>query len=942
MSSKTPNKAPPPAHMSRENPSESRLKTGWALQKQSAREGARLLGGLAWFSLAVRLARRELRSGISGFRIFLLCLAIGVAAIAAVGSLSQGIIAGLQADGRALLGGDLALQRIYEPIPSALTALLEEVGTRSRSAELRAMSRDEAGAATLVELKAVDGLYPLIGQVRFSAYLPPTQWQARNADYGPTSPQNQAKAGLGPEESSPAPPPVGATLPADLQPAFLLHQLLAPDANGVPGLVAEPLLLNRQNLALGAHITIGTQRYELRAVIAREPDRAGAGGFALGPRAMVALNTLTATGLVQPGSQIYWHDRLRVETSLGPDTGPVLAALQQRIRQDFPKPDWRWRDLQDATPRLKSFLDRLGQFLTLVGLTALVVGGVGVASAVRGFLDSRLANIATMKCLGAPYHVVMLTYFLQILVMALLAIGLGVILGAIAPLLLARLIPEEALPISAKFAFYPTALLQAGLFGLLTAFSFSLWPLGRAGQVPAGALFRDKIIPTKGRPSRFIIGIQFLAGLALAVMALAIHQDWRLSLGFVGGTLAAMALLLGLGRLIIFVVARLPRPSRPVVALALGNMHRPGNLTSLTILSLGLGLTVLVTMAQVEGNFARQIEAGRPQAAPSFFMLDIQQSQIHALREQSQRLGGAEGFAETPFLRGTIINIKGKDAQAALIDENEGWLLRGDRGVTYSALPPPGAQITAGTWWSSDYRGPLLVSVAQDMVDGFGVGLGDDITVRVLGRDLTAKIASIRQVDWSSMGMNFVLVFSPGLLDKAPHSYLATLKVPPAQENAAEKLLVGQFPNVSVVRISDTIASVNEILAKIGLAVRAAAAVTLLVGTLVLAGAIAAGQQRRIFDAVVLKVLGATRPMLWRSFLLEYCCLALASSMVAALAGTIASWAILVFVLKAEWVFLPLTVIKASFISLIAVILLGFIGDWRVLSKRPAPYLRHD
>ncbi|MFO1060932.1 MAG: ABC transporter permease [Dongiaceae bacterium] len=855
--------------------------------------------GAGW-GLSLRLARRELRGGIRGFRIFLACLMLGVATIAGVGSIAAAVRAGIAADARAVLGGDLELRLLYGPATPAQRDFLAARGALSETRELRAMARPAAPGAqaagakarpVLVELKAVDGAYPLYGA-------------------------------------------------ATLRPDGALGAALA-RRDGAWGAVADPALLQRLGLAVGDRIRVGSLDYRVAAALTREPDR-GTGIFNLGPRLMVAADSLAETGLIQPGSLVTYQYRLRLPP--GEAAGPVVDALKQA----FPGTPWRIRTLEDAAPGTKRFIDRTAMFLTLVGLSTLLVGGVGVANAVRAYLAGRGATIATLKCLGAPAALVRRTYLLLIMGLAAGGVVAGLLVGALAPLGLAGLL-DAALPVRLRLALYPMPLALAAGFGLLTALAFSLPALRRAGTVAPVRLFRGAVDLTTGPAAEradwrgLLWALPPVAG--LAALTVAGTGDWRMSAGFAGVALAALALFRGAAWGVAAAARRLNRPGRvrsAMLRLALANLYRPGAATGSAVLSLGIGLTVLVAIAVIEGDLSREISETLPKAAPSFYFLDIQPGQAAAFDAAVAGVPGAGALARVPMLRGRITAVAGVPADKLAPKPQAAWALQGDRGITWSATLPPGSRVVAGAWWPADYRGPPLVSLDAEVAEGLGVKPGDTLTVNVLGREITATVANLRRFDWLTLSINFVMVFSPGMLEGAPRTDIATVHADPAAETAIETAVTDRFPNISAIRVRDALAAIDAILGQVAGAVRATAAITLLAGVLVLGGAVIAGHHRRVHDAVVLKVLGATRPALALGFALEYGFLGLVTAALAALLGSVGAWLFVTRALEAPWAPLPGTVAATALVGLLVTLLLGFAGTWRALGEKAAPHLRNE
>ncbi len=843
--------------------------------------------------LALRLARRELRGGIKGFRIFVACLALGVGAIAAIGSLSDAIKAGLKADARIILGGDVELRMVHRPASAKARAYLAAQARLSATTEMRAMARQAAagpdGRRILVELKSVDSAYPLYGAM----------------------------------ELEPA---------ADLATALAVR-------DGMAGAAVDDGVLARLGVALGDVLRIGEADFRIRAVIRREPDR-GARAFTLGPRVMIGAPALAATGLVQPGSLIYHHYRARLAP--GADAAAWIAGLGDA----FPEAAWRVRDLAGAAPGLRRFLDRIGLYLTLVGLTALLVGGVGVAGAVKNYLDGRIATIATLKCLGAPAGLIFRVYFAQILAFAVVGIGVGVLLGAMTPAVFAWL-ASGALPVGARLGLYPGPLLLAVAFGLLTALVFSLWPLARARDVPAGSLFRDVVAPVRRRIRLSHFAVISAALAALVVLAVASAADRRLAMWFVVGAAGSFLIF----RLTAWLLARAARGAGrgaasaghyPGLRLGLANLHRPGAPTPSVVLSLGLGLTVLVAIALIHGNLTRQVAESMPATAPAYFFIDIQPDQAEAFDRTIAAIPGLSDLRRLPSLRARISRINGIPVVQARYARHVAWAVANERGLTYAATPPEGTRITAGAWWPEDYAGPPLISLDAHIAEGMGIGIGDTLTFNILGRQIEAEIANLRVIDWSTLGMNFTVIFAPGTLEAAPQTHIATVRAEPEAELAVFRAVTERFANVSAVRVRDALESVGALLGRIAVAVRVTAGITLLAGTLVLAGAVAAGHRRRVYDAVVLKVLGATRVRLLSAYLVEFGILGLATAAVAAALGTGAAWLVVTEIMRAPWIFLPEIVLSTAVACTLAILAFGFWGTWRALGQKAAPVLRND
>lgn len=834
-------------------------------------------------SLSFRYAVRDMRGAFASLRIVLLCLVLGVAAIAAVQVTSRSILSGIERDGRTILGGDVMVRNIYNPAtPDLMAWFAKRGGVMTETIETRAMlANTQTRDNTLVELKAVAAGYPLYGTFETDA-------------------GNDIQALL---------------------------------ADG--GIVLDPALAQKLNVTKGDTISLGGKSFTVRALIVREPDRASTSQFGLAPRAMIASGDLAATGLTQPGGMLYYYLRARLPA------GTALEATTKALKDEFKNVNWRITDADNASPRITSFLNRLMLFLTLVGLSALLIGGIGIGNGMRAHLETRLKTVAIFKTLGAPARFITRIYFWQVALIGTLGTLLGVAIGFGLPYLAMPLV-VEMLPFSVTPEIGFGGVMVPVAFGLLTCLVFSLWPLGQAVATSPLELFRAAISPRRERPAKFFRKATWAVGVVLAGLAIGTARDTRFAMWFVIGAIFCLFVFWALGWLVSRGAGRVRAPSHPALRLALRNLHRPGNATANTLVSLGLGLTVLMTITLIELNLRQGINNNLPEDAPSFFFLDIQGNQKDAFEKMLREQPTASTIVFSPNLRGRIVSVNDMPAAQALKDESERWLLQNDRGFTYVSDLPAHSEITAGEWWPQDYKGPPLVSVVDDVERGFGVKPGDSITVNILGRDITATIANVREVTWTNFTVNFAITFAPGTLEGAPHSWLATVVADPGQENEIQRNLGAAFPNVSMIRVSEAIEAVGGILGNMATAVRATALVAVVTGILVLAGSLAATRTQRLYDTVVLKVLGIRGRTLLSGFLLEFGLLGLLAGVVSLGLGTLISWAVLRQLIELPWQFYPWPAVLTGAAGLLLTIGIGWVVTGRTLSSPAAPYLRNE
>ena len=827
--------------------------------------------------LAWSIARRELRGGLRGFWVFLACLSLGVAAIAAVGTVRAAIQAGLTEQGAVLLGGDAQVEFTYRFASPEERAYLDSFATAvSEVVDFRSMA--VAGEArVLTQVKAVDGANPLIGAVQLDGDLP-------------------------------------------------LDQALTDR-----GAVMDPVLAAQMGLVAGDAFTLGTAEFTLRGLLLREPDSA-TGGFALAPRTMVRLEDLATSGLLAPGT--LYDSEYRMVLPAGTD----LAALQASTEAALADSGLRWSDSRRAAPGVEQFVERIGSFLILVGLAGLAVGGVGVASAVRAYLEGKIATIATLRTLGADGALIFTAYLMQIAVLVGLGVGLGLILGVGLPVGFSGLI-EAALPFQADIGLYPRPVIEAAFYGVVAAFLFALWPLAQTERVRAAALYRGGSAGQWPR-KRYIAATVILAALLVAG-AVVFSGVASLALGTAGGVAGALLVLAlaayGLSRLARRLARSRPLRGRVSLRLALASVGAPRAETVQVVMALGLGLSVLAAVGQIDSNLRSAIARDLPQKAPSYFFVDIQPDQIDPVLTQVRANAAVTEVQTAPMMRGVVARINGEDA--AKVAGNH-WVVRGDRGITYADAMPEGTKVVAGQWWPEGYDGPPQISFAAEEAEEMGLKLGDKITVNVLGRDIEAEITSFREVDFSSGGMGFVLTLNAASVAGAPHSHIATVYAKADAEAGILRDLAKAFPNVTAIGVKATIGRVTEALTAIAQATTLAAMATLITGFVVLIGAAAAGERARVYEAAVLKVIGAERGRILLSFALRSVLMGAAAGVVAIFAGAVAGWAVLTLVMDSDYAFDGTSALVIVLGGIGATLLAGLAFVWRPLAARPAGVLR--
>lgn len=833
--------------------------------------------------LAWRIALRDLRGGTRGLIIVLLCLGLGVASIAGIGSLRAALGQGLAEDSRAILGGDFALSTSLAPFPPAVSTWLQARGARvSETVETRSILVAPSGHRLLVAAKAVSPGWPLIGQVT-------------------TQPSGQ----FGRLEKGP---------------------------DGRPGLVLDPTGAQTLNLHAGDAVTLGGVKFAFRGTILNSPDRI-ADSRLFGVKAFVSLAAVTGSPLVAPGELVNFN--LQVALPPGVSVPATLAALQAQ----FPRNLWRIRTTGDATPDLSRFVDQAALFMTLLGLSALLVGGIGVANGVEAWLAARARSIATLRCLGASARMVGLIQGMQLAVLGLPGILAGLLLGAVLPVLVLPAL-RDTLPVPHHVGLYATPLVLAAAFGLLVGTIFALGPLRRAAAIPGAALFRAAALPPRVplRPWSVLVELVLIV-LLLALAALSVPRP-SLALGFCAGAIATLLSLRGLAALLRWLLPRLPASRNVAVSWALRRLHGPGSPLPLMLMSVGAGLTVLVAVAEIRANLMAEFAGELPRSAPSFYFIDIQPAELPTFEAVLRNTHAVHDLQELPSLRARILAVNGVPVAQFHPEGRSDWPLRTDVGFTYAAKPPPGTRLRAGQWWPDDYLGAPEVSFDARIAAEWGIGIGDSLTVSVLGRQFDLKIASLRDIHWQSLELNFLLIGTPDPFAGAPHTVIATLRTDPGQEGTVLAAVTDALPGVTGIDVGQVLAAFKGLLGQIGTAVSLVGLVALLAGGLVLVSAIAAERERRIAEAVVLKTLGATRAQIRLAWLTEFAVAGGMAGIAAAVLGDLAAAIIIRRVFHTDWHFLPGIMVLTVVLSILAMIALGFVSTERALRQPSAPRLR--
>jgi putative ABC transport system permease protein len=887
-------------------------------------------------SFLFNMAWRETRGAWRHFAYFLVCIAIGVGALTGISLFSTQVERAVTKEARGLLGGDLEI-RMSRPISPTGQSVLDKLSGHgvmlTHVSELIAMAArvdsPSSGPPTqIIELKAVEPQYPLYGSIRLDPQLPLSQLLSAQLPQCPT------------------------------RPCF--------------GVLVQESLLIRMGLRVGQRLTIGQAQFMITGVLRTEPDRM-VNAFSLGPRVLMSREGLQATELIKVGSRIRERYLLKLPGTVPSE--PLLYELRGLLAADSA----RVSSYRDAQPQLKQSLEQLTRYIGLIGLTALFVGGLGVATSVHAFVREKFQTIAILKTIGADSLTIIGTYGFQAMLLGLLGSLAGLILGMALhqglPRMIAALMASDLLDqlgfASNGFAFSLGPLAKGLALGVLSTLLFTLWPLLTIRGVKPARIFRREVAPLVPSESREnsrwwkrwqgIDRVRACSSLAigsgLALLSVWQAGSWMVGLLFILAFAVAVLLLGTAARGVLLLLKKSPRPGALILRQALGNVLRPGSQAVSITIAIGIAVMVVTTVSLAEHALLEQVGENRPSDAPSFFFIDIQPDQVDGVVTLLRRHSSDPSPRLTPLVRSRFSAIKGEPVKLEALSEEEEqkeksaqkeerrkkWYLTREYVLTFLQDLPKDNKIVQGTWWKPGQVFPRpLISIEEDAAKQLGLTVGDTIELDIQGALVTGEISSIRQVDWGNFSTNFYMIVSPGSLDGAPHTFVATVRVAPSEEIALQQAIVSSFPNVTAINMGDVLDSFARVLDRLSLAIRAVALFCVLSGGLVMAAALAATRYRRLYESVILKALGATRGVIVRTFAAEYALLGALGGLLGCALASALSWGVLAMMFELSWSLQP-TILTMGFIATILLtMLVGFLGTYRILGHPPLAVLRQE
>jgi putative ABC transport system permease protein len=851
-------------------------------------------------TFVLRMTLREVRASWRRLLFFFVCIAVGVASIVAIRSLIQSVRDGLTREARAMTGADVVV-RSDRPLGEAVRAAVDEERRRGRvtvvseAVELATMvRRTDARATRMVELRAVEATFPLYGRMTLG------------------------------------------------QGGAYSHELLRNR-----GVLVRPELLAQLGLQVGDDLLIGTETFEIRGVIENEPGR-NLGAFSLGSRVFIDLADLDSTGLVSFGSRADYELLLQIPPVRGvPGRRDASTTLARDLSGAFVNDFVRARSYRQTEGRMNQNFERAENYLSLVGLVVLILGGIGVSSVTRVFVQQKVRSIAVLKCVGSTSRQVLAVYLTQVVLLGLAGSALGVGMAAgvlgVLPIVVGDL---EAL-LEVEYGLTPGAVVQGLSVGLLVSLLFSLVPLLEVRNVKPSLLLRQDV--AGGRrfdPAKWIAA----AAVAASLVAVAAWQAGSLTVGLLlcGGFVALGAVLHAAGAVLTRAVQPLRHARSFALRQAVLRVARPGNQTRVILLAVGLGTFFILGVRSLQANLLQDFSIQVGEDAPDMFLMDVQSAQREGVLELVDRENGLEAVPRfIPVLRARIVGVRGRDVSLETYEDvrSRGGLSR-EFTVTYRSQLEANERLVDGRWWDDTPAGEVPeVSIEVSLRDRFGIQLGDEMRFDVLGRQVTARVTSFREVDFRDFRTGgFMIVFRPGPFDGAPHTFIAAVRggADAAVRGRMQSGIVASYPNISVIDLREVLDTIRGIVDNVTLAVSVVGALVLLSGALILVGAVSMTKFRRIYEAAILKTLGASSKLIAAMLLLEYGVLGAIAGTVGALGAIGLSWAVARYGLDLPWEPAVALTVTGVFVTAIAVAAIGVLASADVMRHKPLATLRAE
>lgn len=843
-----------------------------------------LPGSFLWL---LKMAWRDSRRSWRRLLLFSLAITVGIAALVAIQSFSESLQSDLQRQSRSLLAADLRIDH-SQPMPDSMRVLFDSLGGE-RSSVINFVSMGFFPKSQNTKLVAVQGIennYPLYGEIK-------------------------------------------------TQPA----QALATFHKGGPVALVDQTIMLQFGVAPGDSLRLGQTSFVIAGQIDALPGRAGIAS-AIAPLVLVQFDQLEGTGLLQKGSRVGYSWLLRWKD------GESKEAL---IEQQKPRWENAGMDIETASDRQRGIsraFKNLGAFLQLVGFVALLLGCIGVASGVQVYVKEKQSTVAILRCLGASGNQTFALYVLQVGIISAISAFIGVVLGSLLlpalPLVLADFLPLQQLDTSPS----ATAILQGWLTGTAMALVFALLPLLSLREVSPLSILRADVSQEKKRrdPLRWLL----IGVLLLLVVGLAWWQTGAMeAVVFALASLLALGLLTTVARLLMWAVRKFfPVNWAYPMRQGLANLYRPNNQTVTLLVTIGLGTALLATLYFTRDILLSQVSIAGQGNRPNMILFDIQTPQKEAVAELVKQQG-MPLMQQVPIVSMRLERIDGKDKAAALKDTVNGvrrWIFDREYRITYRDTLIETEKVIEGQWHGEKAKdGVNYISLATNMAEDMHAKVGTKLVFNVQGVPVETVVSSIREVDFTRVQTNFMVVFPSGLLEKAPQFHVVVSRTQSSAQSAAfQRALIKDFPNVSVVDLTQILQSVDEILKKLTFVVRFMALFSILTGLLVLVSALAMSRYHRIRESVLLRTLGAGRRQIMLINLVEYTILGALAALTGLILAVAGAWALAYFQLETPFSvrWQPALILWGAVV--LATVVIGLWTSRRAVNYPPLEVLRQE
>ena len=829
-----------------------------------------------------KLSIRELRGSFNEFKIVITSIFLGVFIISAVGSLSENLKFEINDQRSELLGGSFELSTTYQEFPPKIKKWLEVNGKTSEVIELRTMlssNKNSIVKRRLVELKAVDENWPLVGNVSIK-----------------------------PEQS-------------------LDQSIYNMNSNGA---LIDKNLKNQLNLNLGDMLNLGDSKIIIKGILKKEPDRMFS--FAtFGSRVLLSIKTLQKTNLIIPGSLVKYKIKF-----IPNEKNINLSYLSNLVEGT----SISIRDVNSSTNNFNNFIERTSLFISMVGLITLLISGIGISNGVKGYIIKKIKNIAILKSLGAKNTQVFLIYLFQVMVIFLLSIIPALLAGISIPFILSPIISSELFDTFQARIFLQPIIISFS-FGLIVCLLFTIIPIARTYEIKPIQLIRYSAHNIHNQNSKNIkIFIIFLICL-LCYLTVIMTNDIKLSVYIFTSIVISFIILSVFTNLYFYILKKINFKIGSLSELVRKSIISKNSFSKAIVVSFSIGLSLLISLNIIEESLDNKISKTINQEAPNHFLIDIQPNQIETIKKIASASKDILFLNSQPMLRGRITEINDIKVENLKVNKDVEWVLKRDRAFSWTNEKPENTKLIKGEWWKKDYNGPLLVSIGDKIAKGMNLKIGDNIRFNILGRNFEATIFNTREIIWENMNINFIFVLSESSLTNAPHTWIASTTSDDKEiNNDFIEKVVNEFSNISSISIEESYKAIKSILNLLIIIINSIALITLLSGVIVLAGILDVSKKDKLYEIAIFKILGASPKKISLLWLYEYLIIGLIASFISLLIGCVVSFILLDFVFNVNFYINYSTLIILSFIVPTLITIFSFLKMFKLILSKPLQVLR--